>query len=424
MKAQFNPFPSNNQKGCVIEDQDISFTMPSNNGLFIVDLKNELANLLNARVDRLCLFSSYDKSLLSDNLPLKKCSSMSCFYSLDESTQAQVVIEYYQNNIDKVILNVTENASVFMLKHLLRKKLQIPIEEIGLMEKSKQKYLSDEDLVRDFQRVSTAQMEKTQACTSSVFSLNTNCESANRIDDIILVRKTKKSFSIGLDLTFAAMNNIKKIKFDEDAPNYREVSDGMSLFCYCKNPSCKIKGQMFVKKVGYGKFNILKIFDELSCLKCHDKKRIEARNIGFVNCEWNYKGYLSNKSTSFISGDGLTIDNKLYVLDNIHLSKQISQMEITVRESSIKFKCVDNSFNKGHLETENVTQSDESEEENIDEFSAISHRKKMSNFCQIQKDSKGRDNEDDSMSKIILDRENANSCFNLIENDKNYCHIF
>jgi hypothetical protein len=39
--------------------------------------------------------------------------------------------------------------------------------------------------------------------------------------------------SLGIDFTFNTIKNVKKVSWKEDAPWYREITDGLSWICYC-----------------------------------------------------------------------------------------------------------------------------------------------------------------------------------------------
>lgn len=82
---------------------------------------------------------------------------------------------------------------------------------------------------------------------------------------------------------------------------------------------------------GTGKFDLIKEIAFIKCPRCRLNK-IESKNIGFINCEWSYRGYLTNKKNCTISGDGLTIDNKLYILNEVSLNQYIEKMELIVKD--------------------------------------------------------------------------------------------
>lgn len=97
--------------------------------------------------------------------------------------------------------------------------------------------------------------------------------------------------SVGLDFTFNALRNVKRVGWQNDAPWFREISDGLSWFAYCKNLDCAAYKQLFVVSRGYGIFKMSKDIAEISCPVCK-MKNFELRNLGFVNCEWALKGKL------------------------------------------------------------------------------------------------------------------------------------
>lgn len=49
-----------------------------------------------------------------------------------------------------------------------------------------------------------------------------------------------------------------RVGWKEDAPWYREISDGMSWFAYCKNYGCNAFKQMFIVNRGFGVFKMSK----------------------------------------------------------------------------------------------------------------------------------------------------------------------
>ena len=67
-------------------------------------------------------------------------------------------------------------------------------------------------------------------------------------DDIYLyIKKVEGTqVSIGMDFTFNNIKDIKKFRWDSEAPDFREITDGLSFFYYCLNPVCKLFNQLFV----------------------------------------------------------------------------------------------------------------------------------------------------------------------------------
>ena len=50
--------------------------------------------------------------------------------------------------------------------------------------------------------------------------------------------QSQSSLSLGIDFTFNTIKNVKKVAWKEDAPWYREISDGFCWLCFCQNNNC------------------------------------------------------------------------------------------------------------------------------------------------------------------------------------------
>ena len=75
--------------------------------------------------------------------------------------------------------------------------------------------------------------------------------SSPRITKLKLLRKkSNKSLGLGLDFSFNYMKNLHKMNWDNRAPSFREIEDGMSMICYCTNKNCILFNQMFVNNLG------------------------------------------------------------------------------------------------------------------------------------------------------------------------------
>ena len=68
---------------------------------------------------------------------------------------------------------------------------------------------------------------------TNVPSLNFN--STKKATDEPNMQEQHASFniSLGIDFTFNTIKNVKKVNWKEDAPWFREISDGLSWMCYC-----------------------------------------------------------------------------------------------------------------------------------------------------------------------------------------------
>ena len=147
----------------------------------------------------------------------------------------------------------------------------------------------------------------------------------------LFIRKGERSkLRFGIDFSFNIIKDVKKMGWKESAPWYRELSDGLSWFCYCRNAKCEIADQLFIIHKGFGHFYFEKDIRDIKCPLC-SKSFFEVRNIGFVQCLWQYKGVLTNKKDSKISGEGRTYDNKLYTFKETNYKMTWETLELLTR---------------------------------------------------------------------------------------------
>jgi hypothetical protein len=171
----------------------------------------------------------------------------------------------------------------------------------------------------------------------------------------------------------------------------------------------------------------------MKCIFCKSSKYIECINLGFVKCQWNYKGSLNNTKSSGISGDGLTIDDKLYVLNEMNMLNLLEVMNIKVKEVKIKYDLNAINYNSKYIQKEII----EDDVLDTEEFSMSSHRQKQGNFSKIKENTIINDefetnkneneniicenNKDDNLG-IKLDSCQNKACFNF--GDNSYCSIY
>lgn len=146
----------------------------------------------------------------------------------------------------------------------------------------------------------------------TVPTLNFQSQSSMRLPAPNLDLNNSFQLSLGIDFTFNTIKNVKKVNWKEDAPWFREISDGFCWLCYCQNPKCFAFKQLVVINRGYGVFSFKKDVPTLKCPCCISSKHLEIRNTGFVNCEWAMRGILNKNKESKIYADGKTYDGKLY----------------------------------------------------------------------------------------------------------------
>ena len=49
---------------------------------------------------------------------------------------------------------------------------------------------------------------------------------------------SNQKLSLGIDFTFNTIKNVKKVNWKDDAPWFREITDGFCWLCYCQSPKC------------------------------------------------------------------------------------------------------------------------------------------------------------------------------------------
>ena len=317
------------------------------------------------------------------------------YYSISKISKINVNIEYYQHNISTINLELNLDSSIYFLKYILKRNsdINIPINEQtlkllsisqnileGNLNESRSRMVSNPNDIsltshhsligkdnRDSSLIPNKihnnpinnyistplerdiRDDETLLCIIKSFnSLNSEKFSQkltqsqnfeNYSINFLLIQKTPKKFSIGLDLSFTILRDLFKIEFTEVAPLHRQASDGLNIFFYCKNPKCEIYEKLFLINLKYGKFNLIHEINSSKCVKCMCKN-ISAKNLGFVNCDWKYSGIMTNKKSSFINGDGMTINKKLYIMKEVDILACFTRLEIRVKEIEVNFMTV------------------------------------------------------------------------------------
>ena len=169
----------------------------------------------------------------------------------------------------------------------------------------------------------------------------------DNISNVNMVKSVQSppSLSLGIDFSFNSIKSVKKVIWKEEAPWYREISDGFCWLCYCKNQSCHAFNQLVVINRGYCMVAIDKELKKLVCPVCKEGNKapnpdseptLAIRNCGFVNCEWAMKGIPLKNRTSKIYSEGRTYDNKLYTFQENDHRNMWSQLDIVVKKLNEK----------------------------------------------------------------------------------------
>ena len=254
------------------------------------------------------------------------------FYYTMNNVKMKISVDFYQMKIDKIYLKLAFNCSILMLKYIISSKLNkmIPTQSqklfgLGLLAQGNKvqkiplnnKEFNDElrliDIVNDYDNNSNES-------NISNYALH-----------FLLTRNNNNKLQMGLNFKFNYFKNVTKIPFKENAPKYCECSDGLNLFCYCRNTSCELFNQLFVHILGYGCYEIIKESQKLKCPICEDKKTIELKNLGLINAKWIYKGILNGQKTNVFEGDGITVDHQLYILKEAKIYNLVYKLYVDVK---------------------------------------------------------------------------------------------
>lgn len=275
-----------------------------------------------------------------------------------------IIIDFYQQNIDKILLNLEANCSIFLLKNIIGNKLkesinfpQIKLFCIDVTEIDEEKNITTNVKNSDNNFPDWKNMNDIIDCFYH-YEINDRKRFKYNIHFLLtIVNEYKMSEHIGLNFRFNYLKEINKISFNENAPNYCECSDGINLFYFCFNKDCIIFNKYFVVNIGYGIFNILKQINYVKCPKCNNNQdHIELKNIGIINSKYYYQGILKTKDNknSIIEGDNITLDEKLYIFKEAKINSFLSELYIEAKPHFITLEKINYSRAKEDIELDDI----------------------------------------------------------------------
>ena len=275
-----------------------------------------------------------------------------CFYyiisseNIDDNNIIQnysisVIIDFYQQNIDKIFLTLQSNCSLFLLKNIINSKLNsiLNINQLKLICIDITQLNSDlniKTLVKNNNNVFPDRKTLHDIITF-FYPIHIGYMNMKYTIHFLLTIKNNigSSEQIGLNFRFNYLKEVNKISFNKDAPEYCECSDGINLFAFCFNQECALFNKYFVVHLGYGLFNILKQSKKIICPKCGNNNNIEIKNIGIINSKYFYSGKLKvkekEKDKSSFEGDGITLDDKLYIFKEAKINSFLVQLYIEAK---------------------------------------------------------------------------------------------
>ena len=323
----------------------------------------------------------------------------------------KIIINFYQMNIDKIFIKLSSICSIEMLKIIINEKLNNTLEINSL--KIYGLYIID---INSKEKKIMNQSKEINNNITLKKIINFYYENPNSQYMIyfLLSRNKNNKLQMGLNFKFNYLKNISKINFNNQAPSYCECSDGINLFAYCRKENCILNNNLFIKVLGYGIFNIMKEIEKVNCPFCNNKS--EVKNIGLINSKWFYKGNInSNKQNSF-EGDGITIDNQLYILKEAKINSILLKLIIDVKPYFVKRNNSNINLNR---DLDDIGFYDESYKENHFEEKKFSFYKNFNDNIKYYE----TENEIKSMD-IEIDKEDKIICHECKINSDNLCFIF
>lgn len=301
-----------------------------------------------------------------------------------------IIVDFYQNKIEKIRQTLSSSCSILMLKH-----------------KIEEKFIKDSNMIKANQKIfGIALKNKTQVIEikmegSKEYDNKTKLSwiiKENELKqkvlfgsldlihlNLLLVLNMKDTTKMGLNFNFNYFKNLSQVNFNKNAPTYRECSDGLNMFVYCRNSQCELYNEMFVRNLGYGCFDIIRETLRTKCPHCRSNSLAEVRNIGMINATWVYSGLLNSKKDSCFEGDGTTIiNNRLYLLSEIKISNVFSKLLIKTKPRKSK---------NDRIETESKKNKGEMNEDASSLFDSIPLCLNKKNNISSKNNNKNKDNE-------------------------------
>ena len=246
---------------------------------------------------------------------------------------AKITVDFYQMNIDKIFIKLSSICSIQMLKMIINEKLNnsLIIDSLRIYGL----YIIDVNSKEKKIMNQSKEINDKMTLKNIINSYFGNKSSSQYMIYFLLSRNKDNKLQMGLNFKFNYLKNISKISFNQNAPTYCECSDGINLFAYCRNIDCQLFNNLFIKVLGYGVFDIMREIERVECPICKYQKT-EVKNIGFINSKWYYKGKINSSKQNSFEGDGITIDDQLYIFKEAKISSLLLKLIIEVKPHIIE----------------------------------------------------------------------------------------
>lgn len=228
-------------------NEENTFIQDVKEDLLIYDLKVMINSSFTFRIDAIELYTQ-NHIKMNDNCSFK-------FYKINENdivnieiekNYINVLIEAFQNDLEKIMLYLSMCTSVYMIKKMIENKTKINIKEQILYMDNR--ILPDSESISDFIQITLNKDTKLKSLDAS--GELTDISSPRSLKLKLLIKQSGSKFKLDLDFSFNYMKSLKKINWDEEAPDCREITDGLCLMCYCLNKKCKFYNQMYIHNLG------------------------------------------------------------------------------------------------------------------------------------------------------------------------------
>ena len=321
----------------------------------------------------------------------------------------KITINFYQMNIEKIFIKLSSICSIQMLKMIINEKLNNTLELNTL--KIYGLYIIDINS-REKKIMNQSKELNNNITLKKIINFYYQNPNSQYIIYFLLSRNKNNKLQMGLNFKFNYLKNISKIKFNENAPNHCECSDGINLFAYCRNSECSINNTLFIHILGYGIFDIMKEILKVYCPICN--KKSEVKNIGLINSKWFYKGKLNCPTQNCFEGDGITIDDQLYILKETKISSLLLKLIIEVKPHIMKKN--NNDINLIN-DLEDISLCENNKEKiPIEDINILNKIKSNVKYYETESEVKSMNVEIDKGEKI--------SCHSCKISDDNNCYIF
>ena len=355
----------------------------------------------------------YDELIDSMKLSSLINKGIDCIYELYYTICKEITkitVDFYQMNIDKIFIKLSSICSIQMLKMIINEKLNnsLVIDSLRIYGL----YIIDVNSKEKKIMNQSKEINDKMTLKNIINSYFGNKISSQYMIYFLLSRNKDNKLQMGLNFKFNYLKNISKIKFNENAPNHCECSDGINLFAYCRNSECSINNSLFIHILGYGIFDIMKEILKVYCPICN--KKSEVKNIGLINSKWFYKGKLNCPTQNCFEGDGITIDDQLYILKETKISSLLLKLIIEVKPHIMK---KNNSDSNLINDLEDICLCENNKEKiQIEDINILNKIKNNVKYYETESEVKSMNVEIDKGEKII--------CHSCKISDDNTCYIF